>query len=44
MSKDSLVQIGESKNGNLLILCTSNNVFYGYTDDCLNKEKILMKC
>ena len=32
---DSFIPIGESENGNLLILCTSNNVFYGYTDGCL---------
>ncbi|MDE5780459.1 MAG: SUKH-3 domain-containing protein [Lachnospiraceae bacterium] len=35
LNVDSLVPIGESENGNLLILCTSNNVFYGYADYCL---------
>ena len=31
------IPIGETDNSNMIILCTENNVFYGYTDGCLVK-------
>lgn len=34
---DTVIPIGENDNGNMLILCTENNMFYGYTDGCLVK-------
>ena len=37
LNVNHLIPVGESANGNLMILCTSENVFYGYTDGCLVK-------
>lgn len=34
---DTIIPIGETDNGNMLILCTEKNIFYGYTDGCLVK-------
>lgn len=34
---NTVIPIGENDNGNMLILCTEDNVFYGYTDGCLVK-------
>ena len=34
---NTVIPIGENDNGNMLILCTGDNVFYGYTDGCLVK-------
>lgn len=34
---NTVIPIGENDNGNMLILCTGYNVFYGYTDGCLVK-------
>lgn len=34
---NTVIPIGENDNGNMLILCTGDNVFYGYTDGCLIK-------
>lgn len=34
---NTVIPIGENYNGNMLILCTEDNVFYGYTDGCLVK-------
>lgn len=34
---NTVIPIGENDNGNMLILCTVDNVFYGYTDGCLVK-------
>lgn len=31
------IPVGESENGNMLILCTYDNTFYGYADGCLVK-------
>lgn len=36
-SINTVIPIGENDNGNMLILCTEDNVFYGYTDGCLVK-------
>lgn len=35
LNANHLIPVGESENGNLMILCTSDNVFYGCTDGCL---------
>lgn len=35
LSSGQFYPVGESDNGNLIILCTDNNAFYGYTDGCL---------
>lgn len=34
---ETVIPIGENENGNMLILCTNDNQFYGYTDGCLIK-------
>ena len=34
---ETVIPIGETDSGNMLILCTENNVIYGYTDGCLVK-------
>lgn len=34
---EKVIPIGETDNGNIIILCSENNVFYGYTDGCLVK-------
>lgn len=34
---EKAIPIGETDNGNMIILCIENNVFYGYTDGCLVK-------
>lgn len=34
---NTVIPIGENDNRNMLILCTGDNVFYGYTDGCLVK-------
>lgn len=34
---EKVIPIGETDSGNMLILCTEDNVIYGYTDGCLVK-------